>query len=463
MKLTYIGHAKALIEAGGVRLITDPSFSEPLYCNTLWHYPPLAIGLGDLPSLDYIYVSHHHADHFDPASLARLDKAAAVIVPALDAGWEPMNCSDQRDRFHRAIRSLGFREIHALRAWETLALAPTVNVTMVPAATFEPDSSLIVQGEGITIFIQNDNYLGEPVCRELTRRFPVIDIGLMFCGASVGYPAVADLDDTAKAEEADRRKYGYFFPMARRFLEELRPRLFVPFANDLAWLAPQDVWINRLCKTHPGHFIDYLAAHPVPGVTPMQMNSGDEWTPEAGLRRLKPPPDLTRFFDDLEAHARAIAPTTRGLFDAERAIDTRGLRDLWHSRLREVCTVCRGSLGSVGRLTVYFRVEGTHPGDYYLKFADGHFVVGEGVPNRGWDLRIRVDDFLLMRAMLGQLEFQEIRNSRWRISHPGGYTPEIRRFWTWLCVEVDSYLAGTRDDAAKGTGICRSVDRRAVV
>lgn len=42
---------------------------------------------------------------------------------------------------------------------------------------------------------------------------------------------------------------------------------------------------------------------------------------------------------------------------------------------------------------------------------------------------------------MGQLEFQEIRNSRWRIAHPGGYTEAIRRFWMWLFVEVDSYLA----------------------
>jgi L-ascorbate metabolism protein UlaG (beta-lactamase superfamily) len=454
MKITYVGHAKALIEAGGVRLITDPAFSEPVYCNTLWHYPPLAIGLDDLPSLDYIYISHHHADHFDPASLARLNKSAAVIVPALDAGWEPMNSTDHRDRFHRAIRHLGFKEVYALRAWETIELAPDVTATMVPAATLEPDSSLVFQSEGATIFIQNDNSLGDPVCKTLAQRFPVIDVGLMFCGASVGYPAVADLPDAVQAQEAHRRKYEHFFPLARRYLELLRPRLFVPFANDLAWLAPQDVWINRLCKTPPGHFIEYLAAHPVPGVTPMQMNSGDEWTPAAGLRRLNPAPDLTRFFDDLEAYARAIEPTTRGLFESEREIDTTGLRDLWLTRLQAVCTARRASLKKLGRLTVYFRVEGTHPGDYYLAFADGAFVVGEGVPVEGWDLRIRVDDFLLARALLGELEFQAIRNSRWRISHPGGYTQEVRRFWMWLFVEVDSYLARLRDDSAAGGSRC---------
>ncbi|HVN85460.1 MAG TPA: MBL fold metallo-hydrolase [Candidatus Binatia bacterium] len=441
MRVTYIGHATALIEAGGVRLITDPVFSEPLYCNTLWHYPPLAVGIADLPPLDFIYISHHHADHFDPASLAQFDKSAALIVPALDEGWAPLNAPMQRERFHRSVRRLGFKTVHMLRAWETLELAPEVWAVMVPAATLDPDSSLVVQTGGRTVFVQNDNYLGDRVCADLASRFPTIDLGLMFCGASIGYPAVADLPDDVRVREARRRKYEHFFPKARYYVEALRPRLFVPFANDLSWLAPEDVWINRLCRVHPAEFLAYLEAHPLEGVTPVLMQSRDYWTPEDGVVRCAPPPDGSRFFEELEAYARAKRPAVAQLRAGERSLDTTGLAELFIRRMRRAAEASDGAVRDVGRLTVHMSVQGRVPDEFTLTFRDGMCSVERGTPRGTWDLRITIDDFLLMGALRGKLEFQEIRNSRWRISHPGGYTEAMRRFWLWLCVHVDPYLA----------------------
>lgn len=440
MKLTYIGHAKALLEADRIRLITDPSFSEPLYCNTLWHYPPLRIGLEQLPPLDFIYVSHHHRDHFDPLSLSRLDKAAALIVPAFDDGWGPMNSTGERDRFHGIIRRLGFRKVHVLHAWETLAITPNVRVTMVPAATLEPDSSLVVQADGQTVFVQNDNYLGNAVRDELARRFPAIDVGLMFWGVSAGYPANADLRPETKVQEAQRRRNEYYLPMVRDNLAALRPRLFVPFANDLSWLAPSEVWINRLCRMHPGHLRAYLDANPVPGVALMQMNSGDSWTPADGLRRASAVPDWRFFFDELERYAAGLSAQIEAILEHESAIDTNGLPELWRQRMAEVGVATPHIIKLVGELTVYFRVVGTAPCDFSLTFADGRLTLGGAQPAH-WDLRITIDDFLLVRALLGQMEFQEIRNTRWHVSHPNGYTDAIRRFWMWLFVHVDNYIA----------------------
>ncbi|HUI27044.1 MAG TPA: MBL fold metallo-hydrolase [Candidatus Kryptonia bacterium] len=457
MRLTYIGHAAAVFDVGGVRLITDPVFSEPLYCNTLWHYPPLALGIGDLPPVDFIYISHHHGDHFDPASLARFDKSAALIVPALDAGWAPPSTSAQRDRFHRAVRALGFKTVHVLGAWETLDLAPNFRVTMVPAATAEPDSSLLVEAAGTTAFVQNDNYLGDTVVAELARRFPVVDVGLMFSGSSIGYPAVADLSDEERWSEAQRRRYEYFFPKAVGYLAALRPRLFVPFANDLSWLAPEDLWINRLCRIHPAEFVNYLEAHPVAGVRPMLMQSGDEWSAASGLVRRGVLLDTNRLFEEMADYARTLAPAAAELRARERTVDTTGLRDLFLQRITAACRATRAAIQPIHRLTVYLRVTGRVPHEFTLAFGGGDCRVSEGAPSGEWDLRITVDDFLLVRALRGEIEFQEIRNTRWRISHPRGYSEAIRRFWLWLCVDVDSYLAGFEEPVAPASE-CAATD-----
>jgi L-ascorbate metabolism protein UlaG (beta-lactamase superfamily) len=393
VKITYIGHAKALFEVGGVSLITDPSFSEPLYCNTLWHYPPLAVRLEDLPALDFIYISHQHRDHFDPFSLQKLNKSAQVIMPALDEQWGPMVSSMSHKKFHETMKKLGFKQTHVLGAWESMKLAPDVTATMVPALTQEPDSSLIIEAEGLTVFIQNDNYLGDPVKAELVRRFPSIDVGLMFWAGGVGYPAVFDFPDRVKMQEAWRRKYEYFFPKALETLALLRPKLFIPFANDLAWLAPDDLWINRLCKIHPGQFLEYFNRHPIHGITPMQMNSGDVWTPEDGLIRLKPEPDWDHYYEELESYAKHIEDQIRPILEDERKVDTSSLPELFKIRMTRICEDTRDIIKTLGRLTVYFQVEGSNPGDYYITFKDGDFSIGDQYPHSGWQIRLTIDDF----------------------------------------------------------------------
>ena len=80
MQVTYLGHAAIILEAGGTRILMDPWLTDPTYHGTWWHYPPLELGVRDLPRIDYLYVSHEHPDHFDPPTLPQLDKDVHVVI-----------------------------------------------------------------------------------------------------------------------------------------------------------------------------------------------------------------------------------------------------------------------------------------------------------------------------------------------------------------------------------------------
>ena len=80
MLVTYLGHAAIMLEAGGSRILMDPWLVDPSYDGTWWHFPPLALGVRDLPRIDYLFVSHEHPDHFDPPTLQQLDKNTHVII-----------------------------------------------------------------------------------------------------------------------------------------------------------------------------------------------------------------------------------------------------------------------------------------------------------------------------------------------------------------------------------------------
>src|SRR6185295_10842912 len=103
MKVTYIGHACMIMESGGTRILMDPWLIDPTYHGTWWHYPPLTLGIRDLPKIDYLYISHEHPDHFDPPTLRQFDKDLKVIIPNF-----------RRKRFLERLQAIGFRDITEL-------------------------------------------------------------------------------------------------------------------------------------------------------------------------------------------------------------------------------------------------------------------------------------------------------------------------------------------------------------
>ena len=99
--VTWIGHATALVQAGGLQVLTDPVFSERA-SPVSWAGPrrktPPGVALDALPPIDVVVISHSHYDHLDKDSLVqlhqrgqRLGHAMAFLVPlglkGLLAGW----------------------------------------------------------------------------------------------------------------------------------------------------------------------------------------------------------------------------------------------------------------------------------------------------------------------------------------------------------------------------------------
>ncbi len=99
--VTWIGHATALVQAGGLQVLTDPVFGERA-SPVSWAGPkrktPPGVAMDDLPPIDVVVISHSHYDHLDKGSLVRLHQrsqrlgqATAFLVPLglkdLLAGW----------------------------------------------------------------------------------------------------------------------------------------------------------------------------------------------------------------------------------------------------------------------------------------------------------------------------------------------------------------------------------------
>jgi L-ascorbate metabolism protein UlaG (beta-lactamase superfamily) len=86
LAVTWFGHATALIEIDGRRVLVDPVWSDrvspsPVVGPKRMHPPPAR--LDTLPPLDAVLVSHDHYDHLDLATVRRLveHSPAPFVVP----------------------------------------------------------------------------------------------------------------------------------------------------------------------------------------------------------------------------------------------------------------------------------------------------------------------------------------------------------------------------------------------
>jgi L-ascorbate metabolism protein UlaG (beta-lactamase superfamily) len=147
-RVTWIGHATALIEIGGVRLLTDPVLRDWLG-HLRRHGAPPAAGVTD--DLDAVLISHLHLDHLDMPSLKRLPRATRLLVPR-GAGV--------------LVRRQGFTEVDELAAGERADVAG-LEVAAVPALhdrrrrPFGPEADTIGFVAGRRVYFAGDTDLFE--------------------------------------------------------------------------------------------------------------------------------------------------------------------------------------------------------------------------------------------------------------------------------------------------------------
>ncbi|HKA61707.1 MAG TPA: MBL fold metallo-hydrolase [Methylomirabilota bacterium] len=159
MKVTFLGHAGLLIEAGGLRIACDPWFSPEGAFLGAWHqFPPNAhVDQAAVRAADYLFLSHNHQDHFDERFLRSWSNPRTRVLIA----------DYVSPHFLEMVEGLAIGEVVVARDWEPLELAPRVRATVVRDPTlYKTDSALHLDAEGDTILNLNDCHLsGEPLCR----------------------------------------------------------------------------------------------------------------------------------------------------------------------------------------------------------------------------------------------------------------------------------------------------------
>lgn len=179
---TWLGHSSYLLRWGGQTLLTDPfltSVAAPRPATSPRRFVPPALRPRELPPIDWLLLSHNHYDHFDAATLARLPGRAEIraVVPL---GLGP------------ALRRLGYRQIHELDWWQSVATAG-ITVTAVPAIHFSRRGAfdgnrtlwcgfVVETADGRRLYFAGDTAY-HPVFAEIGETFAPVDLALLPIGA----------------------------------------------------------------------------------------------------------------------------------------------------------------------------------------------------------------------------------------------------------------------------------------
>lgn len=189
LSVTFVGTATVLMRYGPLTILTDPNFlhrGERAYVGMgVWtkRLTEPALGLEQLPPLDFVLLSHHHADHFDRRAAEVLDKDLPIVTNGHAAS---------------KLYKQGFLRPVALATWEERRFqrdGASVVVTSVPAKHAPAPLDRVVPpvmgsvldfagaGGPVRCYVTGDTLLHESL-EAIPVRFPDIDLCILHLGGT---------------------------------------------------------------------------------------------------------------------------------------------------------------------------------------------------------------------------------------------------------------------------------------
>lgn len=417
MQVTYLGHAAILADVDGTRILMDPWLTDPTYHGTWWHYPPLELGPRDLPKLDYLYVSHEHPDHFDPPTLAQLNKDVHVVI-----------ANFKRKRFRDRLLRLGFQRITELDfGIDFVCDGSGLTVRLIPADRPWDDSAILLRDRETAVLNVNDCHLDQATLSALGRSHAIDLAFLTFTGASQ-YPGCFEFPLASKIERWRSSKAAHLEEFVN-WARLLNTKRAVPAAGNHALLAEDQLFLNTAEYMNTPEDAVAALRRCAPHVEGLQMNPGDRWSLHAGLERRRPPPKWGRRMEEIESMSAAVRGRVAEYFASEAPAPA-DLYDRFRAYFNGVIARDPEAAAHVG-IVVWWTVTGPQGGDWVIDFRRREDWVRRGAPD-DWNLRMTIADKLVNLGLAGEALWENLVLSfRVRLARqPDRYMSE---FWTWFC------------------------------
>jgi len=347
MQITCVGHAGLHIETRCGTILCDP-WKNPAYFDSWFVFPDNSdLDWERYGKVDYLYVSHLHKDHFDPALLSKyVSRDATVLLPDFPV-------PDLRGE----LEGLGFTKFLVLpsgKPVEVGGLRLMVQALQAPVDGPLGDSALAVDDQSARILNQND---ARPVDLEALQSFGPYDVHFLQFSGAIWWPWAYELPEPAlRSFGAAKRANG--LDRATRYVKAIGARHVVPSAGPPCFLDDELFALNDLTQdpanTFPDHlvFLDHLAEQGIEGG--QLMTPGAVLDIDQGHCEVRWPTSLERAmqpFSDKPRYLRAYADRMRDQIAADKrswpvaGVDVLAELKAWFEPLLELAAHIRAGVG----------------------------------------------------------------------------------------------------------------------
>jgi UDP-MurNAc hydroxylase len=196
LRVTGLGHAGMFVETRGGSVLCDP-WVNPAFFGSWFPFPDnRGLDWERFGQADYLYISHRHKDHFDPALLQRyVSRDTTVLLPEYPTA-----------ELETDLRGLGFDNILYTRAGEEFTrdgLRIMITPLRGPGDGPIGDSALSLDDGTAVLLNQNDSH---PLDVEKIRAFGEPDAYFTQFSGAIWWPMVYDLPDAAKQRFAELKR-----------------------------------------------------------------------------------------------------------------------------------------------------------------------------------------------------------------------------------------------------------------
>jgi len=347
MRITSLGHAGLHIETRYGDILCDP-WVNPAYFGSWFAFPDNSdLDWDRFGKADYLYVSHMHRDHFDPALLREhVSREAVVLLPDFPV-------QDLRTNLER----LGFTRFVAMPDCRTVELGGLrVMVQALRSPTDGPlgDSALAVSDGTARVLNQND---ARPADLDPLLGFGPYDVHFLQFSGAIWWPWTYEMPEAAKRSFGSAKRANGL-ERAARYAKEIGARRIVPCAGPACFLDDELFALNDLtgdeASTFPDQtvFLEYLRTRGIGGG--QLMVPGATLEADRGHYEIRWPAGADAAmaaFTDKERYLRDYADRMRPRIEAEKrcwpapGIDVLTELKAWFEPLLELAGHIRAGVG----------------------------------------------------------------------------------------------------------------------
>jgi len=182
-RVTWIGHATALVQYDGVNFLTDPHLTRyPFFCD-FWvdpRYTEPALSFEQMPAIDFVVISHNHHDSLDHRTVDRFGDSVIWYVPLGVKAWF-------------VNRGISAERVVELDWWQSHRFDEHVEITFTPAqhwsrrGLWDNDESLwggwAVDINGFNSWFAGDTGYNEQYFKDIGRRLGPFRLAMIPIGA----------------------------------------------------------------------------------------------------------------------------------------------------------------------------------------------------------------------------------------------------------------------------------------